>query len=229
MNALLIRYGFDILMSCIFAWLFILSGKTNAKKRKRVLFLVQRLFPVTLAAFFLFSSVIPFVFGSVSHTARYLPQVVEAHKLRLYWQVACLIPSVRGNDGKIQQSIDEIAHKYTMHPDLIRAVVQVESANSQFALSRVGACGLMQVMPNTFYSLGHGNPFALRSNLSAGTQYLRRLYRRFDGNIELALAAYNAGPGMVARNGAVPPGGVRKYVDKVMLLYGNYRGSATRP
>ena len=110
-----------------------------------------------------------------------------------------------------------------MHPDLIRAVVQVESSNNQFALSNVGGCGLMQVMPNTFFSLRRGNPFAVKSNLSAGTKYLRKLYRRFDGNIELALAAYNIGPGMVSRLGAVPPGGVRRYVDKVMWWYGYYR------
>ena len=116
-----------------------------------------------------------------------------------------------------------------MHPDLIRAVVRVESSNNQFALSNVGACGLMQVMPNTFYSLHGGNPFTVRSNLTAGTMYLRQLYRQFDGNIELALAAYNTGPGMVARRGAVPPGGVRRYVDKVMWWYKNYRDRAEIP
>lgn len=173
--------------------------------------------------------VIPGILGPVSHHARYLPQFTEAHKLRLYWQVACIIPGIRGNDAKIQHSINEIAREYTMHPDLIRAVVRVESSNNQFALSGVGACGLMQVMPNTFYSLRGGNPFALKSNLSAGTKYLRQLYRQFDGNVELALAAYNIGPGMVARLGAVPPGGVRRYVDKVMWWYKKYRDGSTPP
>lgn len=114
-----------------------------------------------------------------------------------------------------------------MHPDLIRAVVHVESSNNQFALSNVGGCGLMQVMPDTFFSLRGGNPFAVKSNLSAGTEYLRKLYRRFDGNIELALAAYNIGPGVVARLGAVPSGGVRRYVDKVMWWYRYYRNNDT--
>lgn len=227
MDALLFRYGFDILVSFIFVWLFIASGNTNAKKRKRCFLLIQRVLPITLAAFFLVSIVIPSVFGSVSHYARYFPQFVEAHKLRLYWQVACIIPRVKGTDARIQQTIDEIAREYTMHPDLIRAVVRVESSSNQFALSNVGGCGLMQVMPNTFFSLRGGNPFAVRSNLSAGTKYLRKLYRRFDGNVELALAAYNAGPGVVARHGVIPPGGVRRYVDKVMWWYGHYRNRDT--
>lgn len=229
MGTLLFRYGIDILIFCFLIWLFISSGKTKAKKRTRIFFLIQRIVPFTFIVWLLFSIVIPAIWGPVSHHARYLPQFTEAHKLRLYWQVACIIPSIRGNDAKIQHSINEIAREYTMHPDLIRAVVRVESSNNQFALSGVGACGLMQVMPNTFYSLRGGNPFALKSNLSAGTNYLRQLYRQFDGNVELALAAYNIGPGMVARLGAVPPGGVRRYVDKVMWWYKNYRDGSTPP
>ena len=225
MITLLCRYGFDILICCILAWLFITTGKANAKKR--ISFLALRLFPLTLAAFFLVSTVIPGVFGSISHYARYFPQFVEAHKLRVYWQVACLVPRVRGTEAMIQQTIDETAREYTMHPDLIRAIVRVESSSNQFALSNVGGCGLMQVMPNTFFSLRRGNPFAVKSNLSAGTKYLRKLYRRFDGNIELALAAYNTGPGVVARLGAVPPGEVRRYVDKVMWWYRHYRKNGT--
>jgi Transglycosylase SLT domain len=226
MITLLCRYGLDILICCILAWLFIVTGKANAKKR--VLFLALRLFPLTLAAFFLISIVIPGVFGSISHYARYFPQFVEAHKLRAYWHVACLIPRVRGTEANIQQTIDETAREFTMHPDLIRAIVHVESSSNQFALSNVGGCGLMQVMPNTFFSLRRGNPFAVKSNLSAGTKYLRKLYRRFDGNIELALAAYNIGPGVVARIGAVPPGRVRRYVDKVMWWYHHYRNNGRK-
>ena len=229
MNTLLFRYGIDILICCTLIWLFICSAKTKGKKRTRIFFLVKRAVPFALVVWLLSSIVISGVLGSVSHSARYFPQFIEAHKLRMYWQVACIIPGVRGNDAKIHKTIIEIAREYTMHPDLIRAVVRVESSNNQFALSGVGACGLMQVMPNTFYGLRSGNPFGLKANLSAGTKYLRQLYRQFDGNIELALAAYNTGPGMVVRLGAVPPGGVRQYVDKVMWWYKNYRDGSTVP
>ncbi|NOQ45544.1 MAG: transglycosylase SLT domain-containing protein [Desulfobulbaceae bacterium] len=224
MTALLFRYGFDILIFGSLAWRFVVTGRTKAKKCKRKLFLLRRVLPITLAAFLLSAIVIPGVLGPVSRHARYFPQLIEAHKLRLYWQIACLAPGVSGSDTEIQRAIDEIAREYTMHADLIRAVVRVESSNNQFALSKVGGCGLMQVMPNTYYSLRRGNPFAVRSNLSAGTMYLRSLYRRFDGNVELAIAAYNVGPGEVARRGTVPPGEVRRYVDKVMWWYGKYRG-----
>ncbi len=227
MTALLFRYGLDILVLIGLAWLFVGTGRTKAKKRKRTSFLLRRMLPISLAAFLLSTIVIPGVLGPLSRHARYFPQLVEAHKLRLYWKVACLVPGVSSNDTEIQRTIDETARKYTMHPDLIRAVVRVESSNNQFAISEVGGCGLMQVMPNTYYSLRGGNPFAVSSNLSAGTEYLRSLYRRFDGNLELAVAAYNAGPGVVARRGAVPSGGVRRYVDKVMWWYGKYRGRAT--
>ena len=119
--------------------------------------------------------------------------------------------------------LPQVAREYTMNPDLIRAIVRVESSNNQFAISNVGGCGLMQVMPNTYYSLRRGNPFSVKSNLRAGTEYLRSLYRRYNGNIEMAIAAYNAGPGRVAQHGSVPPGNVRRYVDKVMWWYKKYR------
>ncbi len=82
----------------------------------------------------------------------------------------------------------------------------------------------MQVMPNTFFSLQGGNPFAVKSNLRAGTKYLRKLYRRFDGNLDLTIAAYNAGPNAVSRHGGIPPyAETRRYVLKVKKLYTLYK------
>ncbi len=205
-------------------WSFVVTGQTKTVRGKRIRFLFRRIFPVILAAFLLVSIIIPGVLGQLSSHARYLPQIIEAHKLRIYWRLTCLLPGISGSETDIQRAINQVADEYTMHPDLIRAVVRVESANNQFALSGVGACGLMQVMPNTYFSLRSGNPFSVKSNLRAGTEYLRSLYRRFGGNIELALAAYNAGPGAVAALHAVPAGEVRRYVDKVMHCYRQNRG-----
>ena len=223
MITMLFRYGFDILIFGGLTWLFVITGRTKAKRLKRKSFLLRRVLPLTIIVCLLVVLVIPAVFGPVSRHARYLPQFIEAHKLRIYWQVVCLLPGVSGSDSDIQYAINQIAREYTMNPDLIRAIVRVESSNNQFAISNVGGCGLMQLMPNTYYSLRTGNPFAVRSNLRAGTEYLRSLYRRFDGNIEMAIAAYNTGPGRVARHGRVPPGNVRRYVDKVMWWYRKYR------
>ena len=223
MITMLFRYGLDILIFGGLIWLFVITGRTKAKRLKRKSFLLRRVLPLTIIVCLLVVLVIPTVFGPVSRHATYLPQLIEAHKLRVYWQAVCLLPGVSGSGSDIQYAISQIAREYTMNPDLVRAIVRVESSNNQFAISSVGGCGLMQLMPNTYYSLRTGNPFAVRSNLRAGTEYLRSLYRRFDGNIEMAIAAYNTGPGLVERHGRVPPGNVRRYVDKVMWWYRKYR------
>ena len=102
--------------------------------------------------------------------------------------------------------IDEHAKTNGVRTDLVRAVVQVESAFNPYAKSPKGALGLMQLMPMTIQQFGVRNPFNPIENLSAGVAYLRQLLDRYNNNEELALAAYNAGPGAVDRhNQSVPP------------------------
>ena len=90
-------------------------------------------------------------------------------------------------------------------PDLVRAVIQVESAFNPVAVSPKGAMGLMQLMPATAAEYGVRDPFVPEQNIGGGVAYLRRLLDRYDHKIELALAAYNAGPGSVEKYGDVPP------------------------
>jgi hypothetical protein len=113
--------------------------------------------------------------------------------------------------------IDERAAAHNVRPDLVRAVIQVESAFNPRARSPKGAMGLMQLMPDTAADLGVSNPYDPEQNIRGGVAYLRSLLDRFDGNEVLALAAYNAGPGAVTRHGSkVPPyRETREYVEKV--------------
>ena len=105
----------------------------------------------------------------------------------------------------IDAEIDAAALRNNLDPNLVRAVVRAESSYRPDAISSAGAMGLMQLMPATAASLGVVNPFDIRQNIDGGTRYLRRMLDLFDNNLELALAAYNAGQGNVRRHGGIPP------------------------
>ena len=115
-----------------------------------------------------------------------------------------------------EAAITEHARRQQVAADLVRAVIQVESAFNPVAVSSKGAMGLMQLMPATARELGVRNPFDPDQNIRGGVAYLRRLLDRYDGNVELALAAYNAGMGNVEKYGDVPPfKETKNYVKKV--------------
>jgi soluble lytic murein transglycosylase-like protein len=101
--------------------------------------------------------------------------------------------------------IQEAASTFALDPALIRAVMQTESAFNPFVVSRVGAQGLMQLMPALAEEMGVRDSFDPRENIMGGARYLRELLDRHRGNVRLALASYNAGPTAVARYGRVPP------------------------
>lgn len=119
-----------------------------------------------------------------------------------------------------QGIIADKADKYKLDASLIKAVITAESNFNPRAVSRKGAKGLMQLMPSTARELGVQNPFNPEQNIEGGTKYLKYLLGKFDGNLKLALAAYNAGPNRVQKAGAVPAiKETRGYVKKVMALY----------
>jgi hypothetical protein len=123
--------------------------------------------------------------------------------------------------------VHEKATEYNIDPSLIKAVIKTESNWNHRAISRKGAMGLMQLMPSTANDMDVRNPFNPEENIEGGTKYLKYLLKRFDGDLVLALAAYNAGPKIVEKFGLVPPiTETRQYVHKVLSLY---NGKVTYP
>lgn len=120
-------------------------------------------------------------------------------------------------ETKYNQLILSMSGKYGIDPSLIREVVEAESSYDPNALSSSGAQGLMQLMPGTAASYGVTDPYDPIQNLDGGTHFLRDLLNRFNGNTQLALAAYNAGPGAVDKYQGIPPyQETQNYVKKIM-------------
>lgn len=128
-------------------------------------------------------------------------------------------------DRQLEPLIEVHARAQSLDPKLVKAVIQVESGYNAAALSNKGAIGLMQLMPGTARLLDVLDPYDPVQNLKGGVTYLRNLLDRFSGQVEYALAAYNAGPGAVEKHGGIPPyPETREYVRRVLSLY---RGDAT--
>jgi soluble lytic murein transglycosylase-like protein len=122
---------------------------------------------------------------------------------------------------RIEQSIGRASRKYGLPANLIRGVIRAESNFDVDAVSPAGAQGLMQLMPGTAGDLGVKNVFDIEENVDGGARYLKLMLQRFGGDVELALAAYNAGPGTVEKyDGQVPYSETRHYVQRVLRFAG---------
>jgi len=134
--------------------------------------------------------------------------------------------SVRLNTDAYRSEIAAASKDYGVEEAVVRAIIHAESAFRPNALSRVGAQGLMQLMPATARRFGVGNAFDAGQNIRGGVQYLAFLLKRFNGDLALAAAGYNAGEGAVDKYRGVPPySETQRYVQRVGLLAQRYRGS----
>jgi soluble lytic murein transglycosylase-like protein len=119
--------------------------------------------------------------------------------------------------SQLQSIVHTYAQANSVDPKLVASVIDAESHGDPSAVSRVGAQGLMQLMPGTASMYGVANPFDPYMNVDGGTRYLRDLLKRYKGNVRLAVAAYNAGPGAVDAAHGIPPfAETRAYVDRVV-------------
>jgi soluble lytic murein transglycosylase-like protein len=133
------------------------------------------------------------------------------------------IPAHEAYDDIIQ----EAGRKYDLDTNLIHAVMQAESAFHPYAVSRAGAEGLMQLMPELSDEMGVADAFDPRENILGGVRYLKRLLDYHDGDLDLALASYNAGPGNVERYGGVPPfRETRNYIKTIKQILAARKKSA---
>ncbi len=135
---------------------------------------------------------------------------------------------LRLNTAAYQAEIAAAARQHGVDEAIVRAIIHAESAFNPNALSRVGAQGLMQLMPATARRFGVTNSFDAIQNIGGGVKYLAWLLKRFNGNLTLAAAGYNAGEGAVDKYKGVPPyNETRRYVERVGVLADRYRGTLT--
>ncbi|MEW6264983.1 MAG: lytic transglycosylase domain-containing protein [Thermodesulfobacteriota bacterium] len=132
--------------------------------------------------------------------------------------------SLRLDADILQPYIKTAAKQYSLDPALITAVIKVESAFDPYAVSWAGAQGLMQLMPGTATLMNVGNSFSPRENIMGGSGYLKRMLDRFQGDLKLALAAYNIGPERVALEKKIPDvAETQAYVKMVLQYYDLYK------
>ena len=129
-----------------------------------------------------------------------------------------------GSPARYETLIQRYAAKFGVDPALIKAIIHAESRFNPYAVSKRGARGLMQLMPETARDLSVQDIFDPEENIRAGVAYFKKLLTKFKGNLRLSLAAYNAGPHLVAPGGKIPPyAETKNYIQKVLTYYRRYR------
>lgn len=128
--------------------------------------------------------------------------------------------------GPVGEIVSQCASQFNLDEALIHAVIKAESGYNPRAVSNKGAMGIMQLIPSTARDMQVNDPFNPEDNIRGGSRYLRLMLDEFGGNLDLAIAAYNAGPNAVRRHGGIPPyQETRTYVDRVKRFLQSFRDS----
>lgn len=155
-----------------------------------------------------------------SNGVLHFTNVPTSSNYRLYIKERPKIPANANGAEQFDRYISEASKRHGVSFSLLKAIIKVESDYNPRAVSKKGAKGLMQIMPQTSKALKINNLFDPWENIMGGAQYFRKLFNRFEGQLPLALAAYNAGPAMVDRYQRIPPfRETEDYVKKVMQYY----------
>lgn len=181
--------------------------------RKLTVYRPLKFAPLALLSFFLFTNFTGILFS------RAMAPAAVANAAKPEAAIPLDIPSSGNKD--LDRLIYEVGQRHSVDPRFIHAVIWQESKYKNEARSHAGAQGLMQLIPATAKRFGCDDPYDPADNVEAGTKYLSWLLKRFDGNVELALAGYNAGEGAVDKYNGIPPyNETRNYVKIISKRYG---------
>ncbi len=146
------------------------------------------------------------------------------HDYKVYIKERTSISNKFHSTKKYDEFISDASREFDVDSRLLKAMIKAESDFDPRAISRKGAMGLMQIMPENFKMLNLKNPFDPWQNIRAGAQYFKKLYKRFNGKLALSLAAYNAGPTVVDRYKRIPPyQETEEYVSRVLRYYRTFK------
>ena len=146
------------------------------------------------------------------------------HEYKVYLKERISVSNGFHATDKYDQLISNASKEFNVDSRLLKAMIKAESDFDPRAISRKGAMGLMQIMPENFKMLNIENPFDPWQNIRAGAQYFKKLYKRFNGKLALSLAAYNAGPTAVDRYKSIPPyQETEEYVRRVLRYYRTFK------
>jgi soluble lytic murein transglycosylase-like protein len=196
------------------------------KSEETIKLIVQTLFTGIIRPLLL----VAIIWGMTAIPRHHLPVKVMRFKISQTANLAAQTdrspPPVTGRKAEhlYHKFIVQTASKYQIDPALIKAIIMAESGYNPKAVSKKGAIGLMQLMPETAEALGVEDIFNPRQNITGGVQYFKDLVNRFNGDVKLALAAYNAGSRYVRNYNGVPPfKATRYYIKKVLRYYQKYK------